>query len=103
MNMIVFLLALLKEVITCHSFSSVNVTKKALSTLIKNEILQNGEGITLLMKVLFSMSGMLSEFSKPLPRYIMITYMHDSTDHLIPLLSQASWRIKITLTPKGVF
>lgn len=85
--MIVFLLVLLKEVKTCHGFSSVNTAKKALTTLIKNEILQNREGITLLMKALFSMSGMLLEFSKPLLRYIMITYMHDSADHLIPLLS----------------
>jgi len=87
MNMIVFLLALLKEVKTCHGFSSVNVAKKALSTLIKNEILQNGEGITLLMRTLFSVSGMLLEFSTPLLRCIMLTYMHDSADHLILLLS----------------
>lgn len=73
--MTVFLLALLKEVKTCHGFSSVNGVKKALFTLIKNEILQNGEGITLLMKALFSMSGMLLEFLKPLPRCITITYM----------------------------
>lgn len=65
--MIVLLLALLKEVKTCHGFSSVSMEKKALSTLIKNEILQNGEGITLLMKALFSLSGMLLEFSKTTP------------------------------------
>lgn len=88
--MIVFLLALLKEVKTCHGCSSVSMAKKALSTLIRNEILQNGESITLLMKALFSMSGMLLMFLKPLPRCITITYMHDSADHLIPLLSQAS-------------
>lgn len=100
--MIVFLLALLKEVKTCHGFSSVNVAKQALSPLIKNVILQKGEGIILLMKALFSILGMLLEFLKPQLRCITITYMHDSADHLIPILSQASWRIKITLTPKGI-
>lgn len=85
--MSVFLLALLKEGKTCHSFSSVNVAKEALSPLTKNVILQKGEGITLLMKALFSILGMLLEVLKPLLRCIMITYMHDSADHLIPILS----------------
>lgn len=41
--MIVFLLVLLKEVKTCHGFSSVNMAKEALAPLIKNVILQNGK------------------------------------------------------------
>lgn len=85
--MTVFLLVLLKEGKTCHGFSSVNLAKEALSSLSKNMILQNGEGITLLMKALFSKLGMLLEFLKPLLRCITITYMHDSADHLIPILS----------------